>query len=151
MLCRYLLVCVNWSFTFWNFLELKKKKLLIHDCWFFKLIVIGVQLLYSDVFITIVQQSESIICLHITPLFRISFPFRLPQSTEEIPLCYTVGSHGLSILHIIPIVIHGCLNPCMWNPQQRSDCTVFSRDCPCLLSQITNRKFISSWSWLTKS
>ena len=78
MLCRYLLVQLKFYF-----LELPgiKKILLIHGC-FFKLIFIGVQLLYCDVFITAVQQTASIICPHISPLFGISRPFRLPQSSE---------------------------------------------------------------------
>ena len=37
-----------------------------------------------------VQQSESVIYLHICPLFWISFLFRSPQSTKSF-LCYTVG------------------------------------------------------------
>ena len=42
-----------------------------------------------------VQQSESVIRIHISPLFQISFPFRSPQSTEQSSLYYTVGSHQL--------------------------------------------------------
>ena len=40
------------------------------------LIFIGVQLLYNVVFVSTVQQSESTICIHISPLFWISFSFR---------------------------------------------------------------------------
>ena len=65
---------------------------------FFK-VFIGVQLLYSVVFLA-VQQSESVTCIHISPLFQISFPFRPPQSTEQISLSYSVGSHQLSTLYI---------------------------------------------------
>ena len=40
--------------------------------------------------------------IYIYPLiFWISFPFRSPQSTEQSSLCYTVGSHQLSILYIV--------------------------------------------------
>ena len=35
------------------------------------------------------------------PCFWISFPFRSPQSTEQSSLCYTAGSHQLSILYIV--------------------------------------------------
>ena len=62
---------------------------------------IGVQFLYNAVSVSAVQQSESAICIHIYPLFWISFPFRSPQSTEQSSLCYTVGSHQLSVLYIV--------------------------------------------------
>ena len=65
---------------------------------------IGVQLLYNVVLISTVQQSESAICIHISSLFWISFPFRSPQRTEQSSLCYTVGFHQLSILYIVSIV-----------------------------------------------
>ena len=38
---------------------------------------------------------------HISLLLWISLPFRSPQSTEQSILCYTVGSHWLSILYIL--------------------------------------------------
>ena len=47
---------------------------------------------------------RSAIRTHISPLFWISFPFRSPQSIEQSSLCYTVGSHWLSILYIVLIV-----------------------------------------------
>ena len=40
-----------------------------------------------------VLQSESAMCIHISPLPWISFPFRSPKITEKRCLCYTVGSH----------------------------------------------------------
>ena len=43
---------------------------------FFKLIFIRVELLYNVVLVSAVQQSESAIRIHISPLFWISFPFR---------------------------------------------------------------------------
>ena len=49
--------------------------------------------------VSTVQQSESAICVHISPLFWISFSFRSPQSPESGSLSYTVGSHSLSILY----------------------------------------------------
>ena len=78
-----------------KFLFLQKKN------GFFKLIFIGVQLLYNVVLVSAVQQSESAICIHISPLFWISFPFSSPQSTEQSSLCYIVGSHQLSVLYIV--------------------------------------------------
>ena len=41
---------------------------------------IGVQLLYNVVLVSTVQQSASAICIHIFPLFWISFPFKLLQN-----------------------------------------------------------------------
>ena len=66
-------------------------------------VFIDVQLLYNLVLVATVQQSESAIQILIFSLFWISFPFRLPQSTEYSFLCYTVGSHLLSILYIVCI------------------------------------------------
>ena len=43
--------------------------------------------------VSAVQQSESVIRIHISPLFYISVPFRSPQSIDWSSLCYTVGSH----------------------------------------------------------
>ena len=72
-------------------------------------------MLYNVVFISAVQQSESVICIHIFPLFWISFPFRSPQSTELSFLCYTIGLHlVISFIHSITSVymsipIHGSI------------------------------------------
>ena len=71
---------------------------------FLKLIFIGVLLLYNVKLDSAVQQTESVIHIHIPPLFWISFPFRSPQSIEQRSLCYTVCSHQLSILYIVLIV-----------------------------------------------
>ena len=60
--------------------------------------------------VSTVQQSESAIRIHISPLFQISFPFRSPQSTEQGSRCYTVGSHQLSILYIVSTV-YMCQSP----------------------------------------
>ena len=49
---------------------------------FFPLIFIGVELLYNVVSVFAVQQSESAIHTHISPLFWTSFPFRSPKITE---------------------------------------------------------------------
>ena len=58
-----------------------------------KLISIGVELFCNAGLVTIVQQSESAIHIHISPYFWISFPLRSPESTEESYLSYKVGSH----------------------------------------------------------
>ena len=42
-----------------------------------------------------IQQSESSICMQISPLLRISFPLRSLQGTGRRFLVYTVGSHYL--------------------------------------------------------
>ena len=38
-----------------------------------------------------VQQSDSVIHIHVSILFLILFPFRLLQTIEQSSLCYTVG------------------------------------------------------------
>ena len=60
---------------------------------------IAVQLIYSVVLVSGVQQTESVIHIHISTLFQILFPYRSLQSTELSSLCYTVGSYQLSILY----------------------------------------------------
>ena len=70
----------------------------------FKLIFIGVQLLYNVVLISTVQQSEAGMHVHTSTPFWISFPCRSPQSTEQSSLSCTVCSHWLSILCIVSIV-----------------------------------------------
>ena len=70
---------------------------------FFKLIFVGGQLLYNVVLVSAVQQSASAVRIHISPLFWISFPFRSPQSIEQSSLCYTAGSHQISVLYIVCI------------------------------------------------
>ena len=59
---------------------------------------IGVQLIYNVVLVLGVQQSESVIHIHISTLFQILFPHRPLQSIEQSFLCYTVGPYQLSIL-----------------------------------------------------
>ena len=47
-----------------------------------------------------VQQSDSIIHIHVSILFQILFPFRLLQNIKQSSLCYTVGPCWLTILNI---------------------------------------------------
>ena len=68
---------------------------------FFKLIFIGIQLIYNVVLVSAVQQSESVIHIHISTLFKILFPYRSLQSIEQCSLCYTVGAYQLSILYVV--------------------------------------------------
>ena len=70
---------------------------------FLKLIFIGVQLLYSVVLVSAVQQSEDI-RIHISPPFWISFPFRSPRSNESSSLSCTADSHSLPTLYIVSVV-----------------------------------------------
>ena len=48
--------------------------------------------------VSTVQHSESAICIHMSLLFWIPFPFRSPQNTDQSSLCYTAGSHQSSVL-----------------------------------------------------
>ena len=47
-----------------------------------------------------VQQSNSVIHIHVYILFQILFPFRLLQNIEQSSLCYTVGPCWLSIIFL---------------------------------------------------
>ena len=77
----------------------------------FIIIFIGVQLIYNIVLVSGVQQSESVIHIHMFPyLFPLaspslppspSHPSRWSQSMELITLCYAAASHQLSILHLV--------------------------------------------------
>ena len=63
---------------------------------FFFKFSIGVQLLYSVVFISAIEQRETAACIYTSLLFfLISFPFRSPQSIKQSSLWYTAGSHQL--------------------------------------------------------
>ena len=64
------------------------------------LVFIGVELLYNVVVVSAVQQSESAICIHTSPLFLDFLPIQ--DTTEhwvEFPVLY-ICSHWLSILYI---------------------------------------------------
>ena len=52
-------------------------------------------LFHSVVLVLAVQQTESAVCIHMSPLFWISFLFRSPQSIEQNSLCCTVGPHSV--------------------------------------------------------
>lgn len=43
---------------------------------------IGVELLYSVMLVSAIEQTESLVCVHIPPLFHIFFQCRSPQSTR---------------------------------------------------------------------
>ena len=55
------------------------------------LFYIGVQLINNVVLVSGVQQSDSVIHIHVSILFQILFPIRLLQNIEQNSLCYTVG------------------------------------------------------------
>jgi len=66
--------------------------------------------------VSTVQQSESILPIHISPLFWISFPFRLPQSRQYSSLCYTVGSHYLPVLYVVVYIYVSFISQFIPNP-----------------------------------
>ena len=57
---------------------------------FLKLIFIELQLIYNVVFVYSLKQSESVVHIHISTLFKILFPYRSLQNTEQSSLCCTV-------------------------------------------------------------
>ena len=67
------------------------------------------QFIYNVVLVSAVQQSESIIHIHISILFQILFPYRSFQSIEQGSLCYIKCSHQLSVLHIEDIYVNSNL------------------------------------------
>ena len=79
----------------------------------FKLIFIGVQLLYNVLLVSAVQQSESAIPKHVTPPFWISFPFRSPQCIKQSCLCYT---HYVLINYLFYTQYQQCVNPSLLLP-----------------------------------
>ena len=56
--------------------------------------------LTKNVFISGVQQSDSVIHTHVSVLFQVLFPFRLLQNFEQRSLCCVVDPRWLSILNI---------------------------------------------------
>ena len=83
---------------------------LIEPCYilfFFRLFIymyilfyIGAQLINNVLLVSGVQQSDSVIHIHVSILFQILFPFRLLQSIEQSSLCYNSRSCWSSILNI---------------------------------------------------
>ena len=61
---------------------------------------IEVQLINHVVLVSGVQQSDSVMHIHVSILFQILFPFRLLQNIEQSSLCCTVGPCWLSILNV---------------------------------------------------
>ena len=51
--------------------------------------------------VSAVQQTESTMHIHISPLFWISFPFMSPQITEQSSLCYTVSPYQSFIIYVV--------------------------------------------------
>ena len=70
---------------------------------------IGVQLIKNVVLVSGVQQSDSVIHIHVSIRFQILFPVRLLQNIEQNSLCYTAGPCWLSILNIA-VCMDNCYN-----------------------------------------
>ena len=80
----------------------------VHDYWkncsFDYMDLCRQRLLYNVMLISTVQQSESAMCIHISPLFRISFPFRSPQSIVVFRVLYSRFSLVTYFIHRIDSV-----------------------------------------------
>ena len=50
-----------------------------------------------------VQQSDSVLYIHVFILFQIISPIMLLQNIEQSSLCYTVGCSWLSILKLLKV------------------------------------------------
>ena len=84
------------------------------------LVYIGIQLINNIVLVSGVQQSDSVIRIHVSILFQVLFSFRLLQNTEQSSLCYTVDLCWLSILNIAvctcqshPLKLSSETDPCV--------------------------------------
>ena len=64
------------------------------------LFYIGVWLITNIMLLSGIQQSDSVIYIHVFILFQTPFSFRLLQNIEQSSLCCTVGSRSFSILNI---------------------------------------------------
>ena len=60
--------------------------------------------MYNVVLVSDVQQSDSVILIHIFILCQTFPPYELSQNIEWGSLCYTIGPCWLSILHIVVCV-----------------------------------------------
>ena len=61
--------------------------------------LIGIELFYNVVLVSVVQQTESAVRIHTSLLFQISFPFSSLQSTAQSSLRCAAGSHQLPTLY----------------------------------------------------
>ena len=61
-----------------------------------------------------VQQSDSVIHIHVSILFLVLFSFRLLQNIEQISLGGTVSLYWLPILNIVACTCHFLLRE-LWN------------------------------------
>ena len=68
---------------------------------FFLVNFIAIQLTYSVVLVSGVQQSESVIHMPISIPFQILFPYRLLQRLEEVSLCWTGGPSPSSVPYVV--------------------------------------------------
>ena len=48
-----------------------------------------------------IQQSDSVIRIHVSILFQVLLPFRLLQNIEQSSLCYTVGPYFQLLVSLI--------------------------------------------------
>ena len=60
----------------------------------------GIELINNVVLVSGIQQSDSIILIHVAILSKILFLCRLLQSIEQSSLCYILGPCWLSVLNL---------------------------------------------------
>ena len=63
------------------------------------LLYIGAQFINNVMLVSGIQQSDSILHIHVPIFFQILFPFRLLDNIEQSSLRYTVGPCWLSFLN----------------------------------------------------
>ena len=82
-----------------------------------KLFYNGRQFLNSDMLITAVQQSESVLPIQVSILLQTLFSFKLLQNVEFSSLCYAIGPCLLSTLWVSLTCSYLCLVVCTFNPE----------------------------------
>ena len=75
-----------------------EKRGLKDDFCFYRNIFIVIQFIYNVALVSAVQQSKSVIHIHISTLFQSLFPYRPLQSIEQSFLCHALGPCQLPIL-----------------------------------------------------
>ena len=71
-----------------------------------------------------VQQSDSVIHIHISILFQILFPFRLLQNIEQSSLCYAVGPcyNFYFVFFLFIYLLFGCVGSSLLRTGFLSSC-----------------------------
>ena len=96
---------------------------------------------YNVVLFPTVEQNEAAVCIPISPLFWI--PFKPPQSAEQSSLCYTVESHELAILYVVPMFLNYAEEAGQMGPTVSVGPTHMILDGNCTLAYLKSSLFLT--------